>query len=173
MKEIVELSKSQVASSIAELQAVFFKKQTGGIELLMAGPSHFSKELTGNESIQRKVVFAEPFRLCSLLKIPVEMIKDRILVVERGECTFIDKARKGQEAGAAAIIVVDNVPGSNADEQPMFAMSGDGIDDVKIPSVFLYTREKNVLMKAISNNPDLEVNIFFLKYCCVFCLFKE
>lgn len=105
MKEIVELSKSQVASSIAELQAVFFKKQTGGIELLMAGPSHFSKELTGNESIQRKVVFAEPFRLCSMLKIPVEMIKDRILVVERGECTFIDKARKGQEAGAAAIIV--------------------------------------------------------------------
>lgn len=59
--------------------------------------------------------------------------------------------------------VVDNVPGSNADEQPMFAMSGDGIDDVKIPSVFLYTREKNVLMKAISNNPDLEVNIFSLK----------
>lgn len=69
--------------------------------------------------------------------------------------------------------VVDNVPGSNADEQPMFAMSGDGIDDVKIPSVFLYTREKNVLMKAISNNPDLEVNIFFLKILIrLFFLFK-
>lgn len=51
------------------------------------------------------------------------------------------------------------MPGSNADDQPMFAMSGDGIDDVKIPSVFLYTREKTVLMKAITNNPDLEVNI--------------
>lgn len=105
MKEIVELSKSQVASSIAELQAVFFKKESGGIELLMAGPSHFSKELTGNESIQRKVAFAEPFRLCSALKTPIEKVKDRILVVERGDCTFIDKARKGQEAGAAAIIV--------------------------------------------------------------------
>lgn len=69
--------------------------------------------------------------------------------------------------------VVDNVTGSNADEQPMFAMSGDGIDDVKIPSVFLYTREKNVLMKAISNNPDLEVNIFFLKILIrLFFLFK-
>lgn len=69
--------------------------------------------------------------------------------------------------------VVDNVPGSNADEQPMFAMSGDGIDDVKIPSVFLYTREKNVLMKAISNNPDLEVNILFLKILIrLFFLFK-
>lgn len=53
------------------------------------------------------------------------------------------------------------MPGSNADDQPMFAMSGDGIDDVKIPSVFLYTREKNVLMKAITNNPDLEVTIQF------------
>lgn len=57
--------------------------------------------------------------------------------------------------------MVDNVPGSNADDQPMFAMSGDGIDDVKIPSVFLYSREKNILMKAISSNPDLEVNLVF------------
>lgn len=159
MKEIVELSKSQVATSIAELQAVFFKKKgtSGGIELLLAGPSHFSKELTGNESIQRKVTLAEPFKLCSSLKIPQEKVKDRILIVQRGECTFIEKARKGQKAGAAAIIVVDNVPGSNSDEQPMFAMSGDGVDDVNIPCVFLYSREKDTLIKAITNDPDLEV----------------
>lgn len=55
--------------------------------------------------------------------------------------------------------MVDNIPGSNADDQPMFAMSGDGVDDVVIPSVFLYTREKNVLMNAISSNPDIEVHI--------------
>lgn len=158
MKEIVELSKSQVATSIAELQSVFFKKgDTGGIELLLAGPSHFSRELTGNESIQRKVAVAEPFKLCSSLKIPQENVQDRILVVERGDCTFIEKARKGQKSGAAAIIVVDNVPGSNSDEQPMFAMSGDGLDDVNIPSVFLYSREKDILIKAITNDPGLEV----------------
>lgn len=106
MKEIVELSKSQVSTSIAELQAVFWKKDTG-IEILIAGPSHFSKELTGNESIQRKVVFAESdnFKLCSTLKTPSEKVRDRILIVERGECTFIDKVRRGQEAGAAAIVV--------------------------------------------------------------------
>lgn len=190
MKEIVELSKSQMATSISELQAVFFKKEgMNGIELLLAGPSHFSKELTGNEFIQRKVVVAEPFRLCSLFKTPVEKVHDRILVVERGDCTFIEKARKGQKAGAAAIIVntsysiifyvilfhyfmcktlllctpfifvqvVDNVPGSNSDEQPMFAMSGDGVDDVIIPCVFLYSRESDILIKAITNNPNLEV----------------
>lgn len=106
MKEIVELSKSQVATSIAELQAVFFKKKgADGIELLLAGPSHFSKELIGNESIQRKVTIAEPFRLCSTLKTEQQKVQDRILIVERGDCTFIEKARKGQKAGAAAIIV--------------------------------------------------------------------
>lgn len=158
MKEIVELSKSQIATSISELQAVFFKKGgTGGIELLLAGPSHFSKELIGNESIQRKVSLAEPFRLCSSLKTSKENVHDRILIVERGDCTFIEKARRGQKAGAAAIIVVDNVPGTNSDEQPMFAMSGDGVDDVNIPCVFLYTREKDILVKAITNDPDLEV----------------
>lgn len=55
------------------------------------------------------------------------------------------------------IQVVDNVDGTNSDEQPMFAMSGDGVDDVDIPSVFLYSREKDILIKAITNNPDLEV----------------
>lgn len=105
MKEIVELSKSQIATSVAELQAVFFKKESGGVELLVAGPSHFSKELTGNESIQRKVVYADPLKLCGKMMNPIEKVKDQILIVERGECTFIEKARKGQEYGAAAIIV--------------------------------------------------------------------
>lgn len=40
----------------------------------------------------------------------------------------------------------------------MFAMSGDGVDDVNIPSVFLYSREKDILLKAITSDPHLEVN---------------
>lgn len=53
--------------------------------------------------------------------------------------------------------MVDNVPGSNSDDQPMFAMSGDGLNDVNIPCVFLYSRESDILIKAITDNPDLEV----------------
>lgn len=159
MKEIVELSKSQVATSMAELQAVFFKKESGRLEILMAGPSHFSKELIGNESIQRKIIIADPLRLCTKLKTPNDKIKDRIMIIERGDCTFVDKARVAQENGAAAVIVIDNVPGSTADDQPMFAMSGDGVDDVKIPVVFLFTREGDIIKKAIELNPELEVCI--------------
>lgn len=158
MKEIVELSKSQISSSVAELQAVFFKKPGGGMEVLMAGPSHFSKELTDSEAVQRKAVLASPFRLCSKLLTPADEVKGKILVIERGDCTFVDKARKAQEAGAAAVIVVDNVPGTAANDQPMFAMSGDGTDDVTIPVVFTFSEEAKILQKAIDNDPDLEVS---------------
>lgn len=158
MKEIVELSKTHVAASMADLQAVFFKKENGGLEILMAGPSHFSKELTGNESIQRKIIVANPLRLCSELKTPNEKIKDRIVVIERGDCTFVDKARVAQSFAAAAVIVIDNVPGSNAEDMPMFAMSGDNVDDVKIPVVFLFTKEGDILKEAIDNDPDMDVS---------------
>lgn len=158
MKEIVELSKSQVSTSLAELQAVFFKKESGSLEILMAGPSHFSKELIGSESIQRKAVYADPLRLCSKLKTPEEQVKGNILIIERGDCTFVDKARKAQAAGASAVIVIDNVPDTTANDQPMFAMSGDGVDDVKIPVVFIFTNEAKTLKKALDKKPDLDVS---------------
>lgn len=162
MKEIVELSKSQLSTSVAELQAVFFKKPTGSMEILMAGPSHFSKELTGTESIQRPAVFAEPFRLCTKIKTPINQIDGKIVIVERGDCTFVDKARKAQAAGAAAVIVTDNVPGTAANDQPMFAMSGDGNDDVTIPVVFLFTDEAKIMKTAIESNPELDVSTLSL-----------
>lgn len=158
MKEIVELSNSQLSTSVAELQAVFFKKSNGGMEVLMAGPSHFSSELSGSESIQRQAIHAEPKRLCSKLKMSAEQVNGKILIVERGDCTFVDKARKAQEAGAAAVIVTDNVPGTAAIDQPMFAMSGDGKDDVTIPVVFTFSKEAEILKAALDQNPELDVN---------------
>lgn len=41
----------------------------------------------------------------------------------------------------------------------MFAMSGDGKDDVKIPVVFLFTKEANKLKDALKINKDLEVSL--------------
>lgn len=81
-----------------------------------------------------------------------------IVIAERGDCTFIEKARKAQEAGAVAVIIVDNVPETSAENQPMFAMSGDGKDDVVIPVVFLFSLDGAVLTKAIATRPELEVS---------------
>lgn len=90
----------------------------------------------------------------------VEAIKSRIVVVQRGDCTFVDKARKAQEAGAAAVIVMDNVPGSSSKDMPMFAMSGDGEDDVTIPVVFLFRNDADVLWSAFKNDTKLKVKLF-------------
>ena len=42
----------------------------------------------------------------------------------------------------------------------MFAMSGDGRDDIKVPVVFLFTKEAVKLKQSLLKNVDLEVNYF-------------
>jgi mannosidase alpha-like ER degradation enhancer 3 len=41
----------------------------------------------------------------------------------------------------------------------MFAMSGDGTDDVTIPVVFLFYHDASQLLQAVSANPALEVTV--------------
>lgn len=84
-------------------------------------------------------------------------VKGKIVVAERGDCTFIEKARKAQAEGAVAVIIIDNLPETSAENQPMFAMSGDGTDDVLIPVVFLFSVDGETLKRAIVANPELEV----------------
>lgn len=79
--------------------------------------------------------------------------------MERGECMFVDKARHMQKAGAVGAIIVDNVVGSSAETSPMFSMSGDGVDDVFIPTVFLFHQEANQLLTSIIKDPTTEVMI--------------
>lgn len=53
--------------------------------------------------------------------------------------------------------MIDNTPNTSINNQQMFAMSGDGRDDVLIPVVFLFTKEAEQLIKAIKEQPSLEV----------------
>nr|CAD7393192.1 unnamed protein product [Timema cristinae] len=70
------------------------------------------------------------------------------------------KARRIEEAGALAGIVVDNTPGTSAAHSPMFAMSGDGKEPpVNIPLVFLFYQDAWQLLHAARLNPALEVSI--------------
>lgn len=67
MKEMMELTQQQQqeSNSITALQAVFFETEDNQFEVLKAGPSHFSPELTDEKSVKQKVVLAQPYRLCS------------------------------------------------------------------------------------------------------------
>uniref|UniRef100_A0A2M3YZG3 alpha-1,2-Mannosidase n=1 Tax=Anopheles braziliensis TaxID=58242 RepID=A0A2M3YZG3_9DIPT len=158
MQEMVELSKSNAIPN-TQLQAVAFKRQ-GDTELhvLEAGPSHFGMELTKDMSVVQQAVYAQPIKLCSALKNANE-VRGKIVIMERGECTFVDKARRAQSAGAVAAIVFDNTPNTSINNQQMFAMSGDGKDDVQIPVVFLFTKEAEQLMAAIKQQPTVELTL--------------
>lgn len=171
MQEMLDLTKMQALNQLAQMQVVAFPNITLNITrvanstidydqwtTLVAGPSHFSPELVGDEYVESEVVFASPFRGCDTFK-NTEDIRGKILLMERGDCTFVHKARQAQIAGAIAVIVCDNVPGSSGETQPMFAMSGDGINDVKIPVVFMFSQESFKLFAALSSNPNLTVQI--------------
>ncbi|KAG8306696.1 ER degradation-enhancing alpha-mannosidase-like protein 3 [Homalodisca vitripennis] len=108
--------------------------------------------------ISGKVGVANPLRACQPLT-NAEWLQGRIAIVERGDCMFIEKARKLQQAGAVGSIVVDNAPGSAATTSPMFAMSGDGTDDVDIPVVFLFSLDAWQLLQALAQDPTMVVTL--------------
>lgn len=65
------------------------------------------------------------------------------------------QARKIEAAGAVGGIVVDNTEGSSSDTAQVFAMSGDGTNDVNIPVVFLFHKEGKILHDAVAERPGI------------------
>lgn len=162
MQEMVELSKLQSQQPEASPQAVSFqmKYATGSVKTItiQAGPSHFGINLKGNEAVTAPAVIIHPFRACSELP-QGDKIKGKIAIMQRGDCMFVDKARRVQKAGAVAGIIVDSILGSSAETSPMFSMSGDGVDDVKIPVVFLFSQDASNLLLSLSKDPLMEITI--------------
>ncbi|WP_269523206.1 PA domain-containing protein [Coraliomargarita parva] len=62
--------------------------------------------------------------------INADEIVGRIALIDRGDCNFVDKVRRAQEAGAIAAIIV------NHEGDDLVAMSGSN-EDIGIPSVFI------------------------------------
>lgn len=159
---MAELSKLQSQERDASAQAVFFSfKDANGNERKVsaqAGPAHFGTILNGNKKVTAETVIVQPFKGCSNLN-SVDEIKGKIAIMERGDCMFVDKARRAQKAGAVGAIIIDNVPGSTAATSPMFSMSGDGTDDVVIPAVLLFAEDASKLLLALSQDPKIKVTI--------------
>jgi mannosidase alpha-like ER degradation enhancer 3 len=54
----------------------------------------------------------------------------KCIVSLRNKTNISEKARLAQSAGAHGAIVIDNNEGTTSANSPLFAMSGDGTDDV-------------------------------------------
>ncbi|CAL4108106.1 unnamed protein product, partial [Meganyctiphanes norvegica] len=125
------------------------------ITTIQARPALFGMVFDGNMEVEGKVIAASPLRACGEVHNSDE-VTGKIVLVERGECEFIEKARRLQQLGAKGGIVVDNKPGAYNPNYYM-AMGADETDDVSIPMVFLYSGNAQILLQAMEEDPGLEV----------------
>ncbi|KAM9280443.1 ER degradation-enhancing alpha-mannosidase-like protein 3 isoform 2-T3 [Cariama cristata] len=104
------------------------------------------------------VATIKPYNGCSEITNP-EAVKEKIALMQRGQCMFAEKARNIQKAGAIGGIVIDDNEGSSSDTAPLFQMAGDGknTDDITIPMLFLFNKEGNIILDAIREYEAVEV----------------
>jgi subtilisin family serine protease len=97
----------------------------------------FTKQLEAVGKISGRVVYADPPRACEDLK-NAGALKGNIALVDRGVCFFLDKIQRARDAGALAVIVVNNEGG------PPIAMGTPG-GKVDIPAMMITRRDGNNL----------------------------
>ena len=99
----------------------------------------FTKKLEESGEITGRVVFADPPRACEDIK-NAAALDGNIALIDRGVCFFFDKVRRAKEAGARAVLVVNNEGG------PPIAMGTSG-GTVDIPAMMI-TRQDGTELKA-------------------------
>jgi len=83
----------------------------------------------------------DSFGCHSMISLPVYSV----LLVQRGECSFSEKVRRGQNLGALAVIV-----GNNQRNQKLMKMhSSESVSDIMIPSVFISKEDFETLKSAL------------------------
>lgn len=121
--------------------------RTGGLQVTgpasiatnyIAFQGEFTAQLETNGPVTGKLVYVEPNDLCRPIQ-NGEAVKGNIALIDRGTCFFLDKVLAAQDAGAIAVVMVNNVSG-----QP-FIMGGDV--PVNIPGVMV-SLEDGDLFKA-------------------------
>ncbi|GFN81159.1 alpha-1,2-mannosidase [Plakobranchus ocellatus] len=164
MQEMIELSKlsgaaGEVANQHEPMYVRILSKPFVSKKLVFrAGPAQFGYDLHTKPSVSGKLTVASPIRACTQLS-NGHMVEGHIALVERGDCMFVEKARNLQRAGAIGGVVMDQAQGSSSDTFSLFAMSGDGKDDVSIPMVFLFWQQGQDMLSLLSDWPDLLVEL--------------
>lgn len=70
--------------------------------------AHFGKEAPYG---RKRFVFAEPRDACTQLENAHLITSDHVLLVNRGTCTYGNKAKTAKAAGASGIVIINNEPG--------------------------------------------------------------
>lgn len=121
-------------------------------------------------SIQQNVQYAEE-NLCTPFIPPASWKSPFILMVSRGGCTFVQKVRNAQHAGASAVVIADNIcqckhdkictPDPNTEceqHEPIMADDGSGYD-ITIPSILLFKQDADPIKDALIKNNNVMLEL--------------
>lgn len=73
---------------------------------------------------------------------PIQSGKHKVMVISRGQCTFEEKAWHAQQAGARAVVFLNN-----QQDQTLFRVAASGQRSIRIPSVLLKYEDSLLLVK--------------------------
>ena len=101
-------------------------------------------------TISAEIIVAEPSFACGPLKNAAAVV-GKVVVVDRGACTFETKAKNAFKAGAAVIVVANNKAG-----EPPFSIAGD-FSSVAVPVIGGVTLEVGNLLKELNGTVVLHI----------------
>ncbi|XP_067868753.1 ER degradation-enhancing alpha-mannosidase-like protein 3 [Heterodontus francisci] len=157
--EIIELVQAQTKAEMTSFAVQIISPPFLGQVILAAGPAHFGMDLSKQEhGVKGTLTKAFPYTACSDVTNSDE-VHGKIVLVQRGDCMFANKARNLQKVGATGAVIIDNVEGSSSDASPVFQMAGDGenTSDITIPLLFLFHKEGTILLDALNENQNVDV----------------
>lgn len=116
----------------------------------------FGKPLDGT-GVTGKIIMADPANGCSgtpalpegAVPVPFnnqDQINGNIALVDRGACTFIEKALNAQASGATGVIVVNNIDGD-----PISMGGGESGNLIVIPAIMINKADGDKLKAALDN----------------------
>lgn len=96
-----------------------------------------------------RLVPTEPLDSCSDI-VNVDDIVGQVALAERGECSFVFKTAKAQQAGARAVIITESIDKWDDELDHLIEMMDDKMDiEVNIPAGFLLGRSGGAILRTL------------------------
>lgn len=119
------------------------------------GPELPVAPLTRNFVLVRKTeATGTPYDGCGTISNASEL-NDKIAIVLRGDCPFVQKVQSAQDAGAAAVIVVNNAAGT-------ISMGGESTT-ITIPSISVTAADGNQIVSTLENNTPISGSLKYIE----------
>lgn len=132
------LSPARVAGPVAAVPSVRGPGGAGGIFAPLPVPAIEAELVSGFGNATN----APPEHGCGDALLGAESIRDRIVLITRGSCTFVEKVRNAAAAGARAVIVVN-------DRADFPIVMGGVTNDVTIPALMISRADGVRLQSAV------------------------